>query len=204
MYLLIDLDNLAVQKKTETYFQACAWCAILRPSVKHESLVAPMEKRTLAKFTEYELGMLYHNTFKRGVPPTSKYADLLAAVYDAIERMPADTTAQEILDAKHRELHPEDFVEMKVSTSTPRVAAAEKPAKNNSPKPVSTGSKRPAEGSVTGRCWALADCLLGDSDLSAVDLKALRASLVEAAVAQGIDPSTASTQFSRWKAAKLA
>lgn len=203
MYLLIDLDNLAVQKKTETYFQACAWCAILRPSVKHESLVAPLEKRTLAKFTEYELGMLYHNTFKRGVPPTSKYADLLAAVYDAIERMPADTTTQEILDAKHRELRPEDFVEMKAPANT-RVTPAEKAPKNTTPKPVSTGGKRPAEGSVTGRCWTLADSLLGDNDLSAIDLKVFRASLVEQAVAQGIDPSTASTQFSRWKAAKLA
>lgn len=63
---------------------------------------------------------------------------------------------------------------------------------------VATGpAARPAGGTLTGRVWEIADGLC-----ATVPSANLRASVVQACEAAGINKSTASVQFGKWKIAK--
>lgn len=64
-------------------------------------------------------------------------------------------------------------------------------------------SAPPATGSKTGRVWEIADGIFGAQDVANADWKALRKQIVEACEAEGINSSTASVQYSKWKQTKL-
>ena len=53
-------------------------------------------------------------------------------------------------------------------------------------------SFRPSEGTVTGRVWEIADQIKQETGA------AMRIDVVEACIEEGINPNTASTQFSHW------
>jgi hypothetical protein len=76
-------------------------------------------------------------------------------------------------------------------------AKAEKPAKE--PKPVITkieanGIIRPNEGTATGNVWAIADRISGEKKAPAE-----RGEVVKQCVSEGINESTAATQYGRWR-----
>lgn len=52
---------------------------------------------------------------------------------------------------------------------------------------------RPSKGTISNRVWEIAD------SMSSSEVTAHRADVVSAAVSEGIDPKTASTQFGAWK-----
>lgn len=54
------------------------------------------------------------------------------------------------------------------------------------------GVTRPADGTVTGNVWAIADKLSAKAP-------ALRKDVLEAAVKAKINPSTAATQYGKWR-----
>lgn len=63
------------------------------------------------------------------------------------------------------------------------------------PRESSGGSDRPKAGSTTGKVWDIADSLAATIS----DDKSLRKSVIAECEAQGINKSTASVQFGRWK-----
>lgn len=69
--------------------------------------------------------------------------------------------------------------------------ASTKPAK--APRIEQNGVSRPADGTSTGRIWAIAD-----SVSAASGKPASRADVLKAAEAEGINVTTAATQFGRW------
>jgi hypothetical protein len=69
------------------------------------------------------------------------------------------------------------------------------------PKPRAAPSgpaTRPKAGTSTGKVWDLADALAAKH----TDAKALRKAVIEACEAEGINASTASVQFGKWKSAQ--
>lgn len=62
-------------------------------------------------------------------------------------------------------------------------------------------SEAPKAGSKTGRVWGIADTIYVQSGQSS-DFKALRKQIVEACEAEGINGSTASVQYGKWKNSK--
>lgn len=69
---------------------------------------------------------------------------------------------------------------------------------------VSTGatSSTPSapKGGTTARVWAIADAVAEEKGTG--DIKALRAAIIATCEAEGINKSTAGTQYSKWKRAK--
>ena len=76
--------------------------------------------------------------------------------------------------------------------------AAKAPKKEKAPKkpkaPQQNGVSRPGEGTSTGKVWGFAD------SLSAKEGKpASRKAVLEMCATEGINPSTAATQYGRWR-----
>lgn len=78
-------------------------------------------------------------------------------------------------------------------------AQKKKPAPN-----VSTGGAPSVpKGGTTARVWTIADEILMKEDRKEItNIKALRAEIIAACEAEGINKSTAGTQYSKWKRAK--
>ena len=74
-------------------------------------------------------------------------------------------------------------------------AAKEKPVKVKVERERKNGQTRPAADSVTGKLWATFDAISKKSKAPAT-----RKEILEAAKLEGINASTAATQYSRWRA----
>lgn len=68
------------------------------------------------------------------------------------------------------------------------------PKAKRDPLPKENGVTRPKAGTSTGRVWEIVEQLKGRK----ADVPK-RAEVIEAAVAEGINPSTAATQYGRWR-----
>ena len=69
------------------------------------------------------------------------------------------------------------------------------PAKEAKPKqPSQNGVTRPRDGTATGRVWEIADTLSADTKKPAV-----RADVLKAGEAEGLNASTIATQYGRWR-----
>lgn len=84
------------------------------------------------------------------------------------------------------------------ASPAPRPKASSTPAAPKAPRAPAAPSARPKGGS-TGKVWDIADSLKGKHG---DDHKALRKAVVEACAAEGINSSTASVQFGKWKASQ--
>jgi hypothetical protein len=75
-------------------------------------------------------------------------------------------------------------------------APAEKPVAEKPAKPAKieqNGVVRPNTGTATGRVWEIADAMS-----KAAGAPAARGAVVDACVAESINPSTAATQYGKW------
>lgn len=68
------------------------------------------------------------------------------------------------------------------------------------PRPVTTPTSAPKAGSTTGRVWEIAEIQL--EKLGSGNMKELRRAIVSACENEGINPSTASVQYGKWKTTK--
>lgn len=78
------------------------------------------------------------------------------------------------------------------------VKAAREPKEPRAPKEPGEASSRPKSGSATGKVWDIAD----EVALTLTDEKALRKSVIDKCVQEGINKSTASVQFGKWKCSR--
>lgn len=146
-------------------------------------MAPPLEGRSFAKLEKLPLQYLYWTTFQEA--PSEDYPTLLADCARAFETLPVDATPLRELEAEVARLFP----------NTPATTALSK----GSPKAEGGSPSAPKTGSTTGRVWAIADTLW-QSNGTMPDRKAVMA----ACEAEGINPSTASTQYGKWKASRLA
>lgn len=86
--------------------------------------------------------------------------------------------------------YPED------TTSLAELEEALARIKADAPEPASHHKSRQKGESTTARIWALAE------GLTANKILAERQAVIQACLAEGINPATASTQFGKWKASK--
>lgn len=75
------------------------------------------------------------------------------------------------------------------------VKAPKAPREHKAPREPGEASSRPKAGSSTGKVWDIADEIAA----TITDEKALRKSVIEKCVQEGINSSTASVQFGKWK-----
>lgn len=182
-YLLLDVTN------TETKLLLVA--GDMHSAVAHghiakakglNVIAPPLEGRSFAKLELLPLQYLYWNTFHEA--PSDNYATLLADCKQRFEAIPVDTTPLQELEAEVARLCP----------NTPETARTSK----KSPKAKGGSPSTPKSGSVTGRVWAVADALWQSSGVMPE-----RRAVMAACEAEDINPSTASTQYGKWKASRL-
>lgn len=83
---------------------------------------------------------------------------------------------------------------MTEQVETATVAEAEAPKVEKAPKDEQNGIVRPKAGTKTSRVWEISDAMsakLGEP--------APRKPVLEEAVSEGLNPSTAATQYGRWR-----
>jgi len=145
-------------------------------------IAPPLEGRAFAKLELLPLQYLYWNTFREA--PSDNYATLVADCKRMFEAIPVDGTSLRELEAEVARLCPD-------TPATTASTAKQPKADGGSP-------STPKSGSITGRVWAIADTLWQSSGVMP-DRKAVMA----ACEAKDINPSTASTQYGKWKASSL-
>lgn len=198
-FVLIDNKKLQIIKGAKSMRQLEVWAEILLP--KTDFLIIDCNfRRSFSVFDIAELALMYGTTTGKRVPP-GDYPATITLLHNIAKEFPDDATpwadlvrklgrepVQTALPAERtREPNPEKNPELRAPPA-PRV---EKIAKEASASP--SAGKRP-KGGITGRVWEIADTEAGKGGTG----KELRGRIVAACIADGIDPSTAATQYSRW------
>lgn len=182
IFVLIDTERLVFLKATKTIKQAEYWAELLAPT--NNFLVTGLLPRDFSSLTHLELRMLYHHTTGEMPSQNIEYKKLVNGVSVLAKDLEDDDTSVEELESRlGKPLPPVD----------PKPApekAGRKPKADTSDKPVN----RPAEGSTTRKVWDMADQLYKASGEVPT-----RGQVMEACEQDGINPSTASTQYGKWK-----
>ena len=154
-------------------------------------IAPPIEGRGFSKLEKFPLQYLYWNTC--GTQPPEDYTELVRNCLARIDAMPEDETDIRELEAKVRELYPDEG-----STSK-----QEKASRSREPREP---GERPKATSTTGMVWVICDEALeaiGFKD-ELTDWKAVRTKANEKATEAGIVGGTFGVQYGKWKSAKLA
>ncbi len=181
-YMLLDLTTLEGTAfiRIVNHRQAQAYGVILQAQGRKVS-APPLLGRSFAKFEKIQLQYLYWNLF--GQTPPDEYNALVVACLAKLEAEPMDDTGEEFLERQAAEA----------------LAAAEATKPDAKPKAPSDPLARPAkETSTTGLVWKLADEQYRLAGNKVPDRKAV----LDACAVEKINPSTAATQYAKWKKAK--
>jgi hypothetical protein len=205
-YMLIDVTT--VERTTLLLIGSGRQAALMGRLLKAQGanvIAPPLEGRGFSKFSLSQLQYLYWNS--TGKPPVSDYGELVIACLTAFEEMPVSEVSVEELEAQVAKLAPTE------AEGTGEFETATKPATSKqSPKtqgrkaaPSKPGEAPPAT-STTGRVWVIADRVLAScSDITATtDWKPIREAIIAACESEGINKATAATQYSKYKASKIA
>lgn len=156
-------------------------------------IAPPLEGRGFSKFDLLQLQYLYWNSCSK--PPVSDYGELVIACITAFEAMPVSEVSIEELKAEVAKLMPpEDETNKGEAKPVKKAAVPRKPGET------------PAATSTTGKVWVIADRVLAShSDITATtDWKPIRDAIIAACESEGINKATAATQYSKFKASKIA
>lgn len=183
-YMLLDLTTLEGTSCTRVvnHRQAQAYGVIMQAQGRKAS-APPLLGRSFSKFDKLQLQYLYWNLL--GTTPPEDYNALVAACLAKLEAEPMDDSNEEFLERQAAEV----------------IAAAEAAKDAAKPKTASDPLARPAkETSTTGLVWKIADEQYALAGNKLPDRKAV----MDACAAEEINPSTAATQYAKWKKAKEA
>lgn len=194
-YMLIDVTTIgatcfvAIAGTKETPLIA----KIMKATQPGKQLIAPpLEGRGFSKISLEQLQYLYWNSTQQA--PQGDFGVLVQLLREHAEKMPVDATPLETLEAEVKRLYPDEPAAASTTPSAPR----EPRVPGEAPKATST----------TGKVWVIADVELtksGHKDLvGGVNIKDLRVAIMKACTAEGINEATAATQYSKWKASKMA
>lgn len=187
--LLIDINKMLLLKAVEgeKCIRRCEyWADILIPNA--EFYICGDMGRDLSKFTLLELQMLYNNTM--GAKAIFKdYPRAIDLVKTCIERFEvAKESIGDLVKKLGKPLKEQDFSPVK-----------EKPEAKA--KQIGLIPTRPKEGSMTARVWECADWLYSQQNQQDSNCKTLRDEVIKVCVDNGVNSSTAATQFSKWRKA---
>jgi len=169
------------------------------------SVVLPLEsKRFFSTFGVLELLLLYKNhTGLQG--DIYNFAGMIKECYELALKLPVDSRSLSELEKKADKLPvippppsiPKPPIIVKYdgasNGSNPFVEAPKPPSPKNPSKPSAKGS--------TGRVWEVADQVHASMGGGLIT-KEMRTKIISECEAIGINPATAATQFSKWKASK--
>jgi hypothetical protein len=183
-YMLLDLTTLEGTScvRIVNHRQAQAYGVIMQAQGRKAS-APPLLGRSFAKFDKLQLQYLHWSLF--GTTPPEEYNTLVSECLAKLETEPMDDTSEEFLERQAAEV----------------LAAAESAKDAAKPKAPSDPLARPAkETSTTGLVWKIADEQYRLAGNKMPDRKAV----LDACAAEEINPSTAATQYAKWKKAKEA
>ena len=212
--ILIDTSKMVILKRVEDKNSVAlceAWATLLIPH--HDFLVVGEERRYLSVFSVEELYAL-GETAGGFIPESSNYAAVLLWVTNLYQDLDIDETTLETIQEriqkqqeKNPALIPEPFVANPKMTRTPKESfksGFDIKGTQTGRAPSASGtvnkSNKPKAGSTTGRVWEIADNLY---TAGAEITKQLRTSIIDECVRQGINSSTAATQYSKWRKSAL-
>jgi hypothetical protein len=156
-------------------------------------IAPPLEGRGFAKFDLLQLQYLYWNSCNK--PPTSDYGELVIACMTAFEAMPVSDVSVEALKVQVAKLvPPEDETNKAEAKPIKKATTPRKPG------------EMPAATSTTGKVWVIADRVLTTHPAitATTDWKPIRDAIIAACENEGINKATAATQYSKFKASKIA
>jgi len=190
--LLIDIDKMKLLKVVEGEDEVLRleyWADILIP--KSEFYVCGDAKRDLSQFTQMELQMLYNNSINadlrmRDYPHA---LEMVSFMRDNFKRDDKSLTKLIKKLGKHR----------KAQTAVPVKEKPEAKSKLSSSTPT-----RPKEGTMTVRVWEASDYFYKMPQWGEINSKEFRDYVIQVCVDGGLNRSTASTQFAKWKKFTLA
>jgi hypothetical protein len=175
----------------------------LQKAKGREVIGPPLEGRGLAKLEKLTLQYLYWNTTQ--TTPPDDYAELVQAMLAVLNVFPLNDTPLAQLEAEVALLAPEP--EPDAAKRGPKIQVRHVDPALYKADAKSTTNPPPKSTSTTGLVWILADAELSKLGMASIpgdfDWKPLRASIVAACDREGINHSTAGTQYSKWKASKL-
>lgn len=182
-YMLLDLTTLEGTScvRVVNHRQAQAYGVIMQAQGRKAS-APPLLGRSFAKFEKIQLQYLFWNLL--GTTPPDDYNALVAACLAKLEAEPMDDTS-------------DDFLERQAAEA---IAAEEASADAKPKAPVDPLARPARETSTTGLVWKLADEQYRLAGNKLPDRKAV----LDACAAEEINPSTAATQYAKWKKAKEA
>ena len=186
-HILIDLDNLKMLAATDgkDALRRCEYLAdILIPN--GEYYVCGTEKRDLNTFTSAELRLLFNNHSARVMGTQKRDYEAVELLADMMDKMKlSEESLEDLVKKLGRPLSEQSL--LPVAEKIKSVA------------PSSATPSRPKDGTMTVRAWEAADYLYSKQVPKDLDSKDLRNDVIKACVANGVHPSTAATQFSKWK-----
>lgn len=211
-FVLVDNVELRILKGAKSIKQLECWADLV--CKKNDFLILSTEtKKQWSVYGIGELAMLYAKTKGKSIPPGDYNSALRDVVAIAREEAEDPATFEQLVkrlggkepevdprpvkraDAYNPELDPK-AAQARAALAQANATRAPKPARSVSPQ----GEVKRPGGAVTGRVWDIADTVAGKGVVG----KALREEIVATCVAEGIDPSTAATQYSRWNRARAA
>jgi len=192
MNVLIDVTNLRFVKAAETVQQLVLWAEIL--GLDDRYYVTGDENKHFSRFTLAELRELYGKRTGAELSSGYDYAATLRAVADLARGVEVDATPYDALLARYGKPYPQAQIPASAVGRAPATAAngdaSTKPARE---KAASSEPTRPKAGTSTGKVWDIADDLT-----QKLGRKATRPEVVSACEVEGINASTASTQYGKW------
>jgi hypothetical protein len=198
-YLVIDNTALRIVKITRTQEQADHWAELVVPDPNDFS-IRGTEARDFTPYKHAELTAMYANSFNRHLSELIPYNRTIKEILDILSDQPVDDTP--LADIKAQ-------LQKRFGRTTPlgwvMPTAAERKAMRSGPSTATVSSRkarapgipsaRPMSG-ATARVWEIADRVAGENPELAG--KPLRAKVIQAAIADGINPGTAQVQAGKW------
>ena len=181
-YMIIDVTTVEHTRllKVATLRESALW-GQLYIQQGHKVIAPPVEGRGFSKLDKLQLQYFYWNVCKE--TPPEDYQELVRKCLAVINALPvADTSIQDL----------EREIELYKPDVTNQTSVAKAPKDPNAPAP------RPGKTSTTGIVWIIAD----EQFVKAGNVMPERKAVIDACVAEEINPATASTQYSKWAKAK--
>lgn len=211
--VLVDTDNLRIIKVAKTVQQLEFWADILCPL--NDFKIQGHTKKAWSAYSDLEIRHMLTNMCGEPPPANAAQKDLYTYCHSVVAEFPVDETPLKDLKKRLGEEPPcrEPFgpdggqteVLDQDAEKSPQIhtAEGEPPPPATEPKPAASAA--PRKKGATKRVWEIADQLVvtgGKPTADPEQLKAFRAALIQACEAEGINKSTAGTQYSKWKKAQ--
>lgn len=174
--ILIDTDNMRLLKVHEDDECLAYWADILIPQGNYT--IRGTKGKDFSVFTQLELRLFYQSLTGAEPPENTEYGSLIRGLQIEIDKIEVDETSLDVLKEKLGRPLSEPDTGPKPWDEKETVQAL----------------KRPGADTATGKVWGFADQLMQEQG----DIPD-RKEVIKICEAKGIHPSTASTQYGKWK-----